>query len=317
MKGVEYIFDKVNFRFREARRTVWRPLLRLLRLLLVSVSLFIVAYILLSLVVDTDTEKRLRRENRMYEKVYPQLRSKEHLLGGALSALQVKDNAIYKDVFHAEAPGVDPIASLGFLFGSDTIPDTRLVSYTRDKADRMLTEAAGVDAAFERFFTLLAAPDFVLPPMEIPVRGLSYPQVGASVGPRFNPFYKAEVRHRGVDLIAPLGMPVYAPAAGQVTGVSNSRRGEGKSVELTHEGGYVTRYTHLSEIAVTQGQNVRKGARIGAVGMSGTAFAPHLHYEVLKDSVVRDPVGYFFASVPAEDFPNMFYMAVHTKQSMD
>ncbi len=317
MKQREYIFDRVNFRFRKVTRSIWRPLRLVLRVLLVSLSLFIVFYVLVSLVVDTDTEKRLRRENRMYEKAYPQLRPSEQLLGGALSALQGKDNSIYEEVFHASSPGVDPIASLDFLFGSDTIPDTRIVTYTMQKADRLLVTAEQVDSAFAHIFASLAAPNFVLPPMEMPLRDISYPQVGASVGPRLNPFYKAEVPHNGIDLIAPRGAPVFAPAAGTVTEVENRRTGEGKSVSISHPGGYVTRYTHLSEIVVSKGQNVAKGKRIGDVGMSGSAFAPHLHYEVLKDGEVQDPVGYFFASVSAADYPNMLFMAAHTRQSMD
>ena len=317
MKEGEYIFDRVNMRFRKVRRSILRPLRRVLWVLLESLSIFTVAYILVSLVVDTDTEKRLRRENRMYEKSIPQMRPREQLLGGALMGLQVKDNSIYKEVFHSASPGVDPIASLDFLFGSDTIPDTRLVTYTKHKADRLLVTADKVDALFEEIFRGLAAPGFVLPPMEMPVRNISYPQVGASVGPRFNPFYKAEVRHNGIDLIAPQGAPVYAPAAGAVTHVSSSQRGEGRVIEITHAGGYVTRYLHLSEVSVNEGQILRKGQRIGAVGMSGTAFAPHLHYEVLRGGVVQDPAGYFFASVPARDYPTMLFMSANTRQSMD
>jgi len=51
--------------------------------------------------------------------------------------------------------------------------------------------------------------------------------------------------------------------------------------------------------------------------MSGQAFAPHLHYEVRKDGLVKDPVGFFFASVSSEEYVNMLYMSVNTLQSMD
>ena len=68
---------------------------------------------------------------------------------------------------------------------------------------------------------------------------------------------------------------------------------------------------------VRAGQRVRAGARIGAVGMSGQAFAPHLHYEVRKDGAGRDPVGFFFASVSPSEYVNMLYMSANTLQSMD
>ena len=74
---------------------------------------------------------------------------------------------------------------------------------------------------------------------------------------------------------------------------------------------------HLSEINVSKGQRVRRGAKIATVGMSGNAYAPHLHYEVLLDGEFRDPVGYLFGSVAPEEYPNFLYMSINTRQSMD
>jgi murein DD-endopeptidase MepM/ murein hydrolase activator NlpD len=68
---------------------------------------------------------------------------------------------------------------------------------------------------------------------------------------------------------------------------------------------------------VSKGRHVRKGARIGYVGVSGNSFAPHLHYEVLRDTVVLDPVNHMFASVTPEEYANMLVMSVATGQSMD
>ena len=53
------------------------------------------------------------------------------------------------------------------------------------------------------------------------------------------------------------------------------------------------------------------------MGISAGVYAPHLHYEVLKDGVVQDPVNYFFASVTPDEYAHMLYMSVSTVQSMD
>jgi murein DD-endopeptidase MepM/ murein hydrolase activator NlpD len=79
----------------------------------------------------------------------------------------------------------------------------------------------------------------------------------------------------------------------------------------------VTRYAHLADIEVRKGRKVRKGDRIGYVGVSGNSFAPHLHYEVLRDTLVLDPVNYLFASVTPEDYVNMLILSASTGQSMD
>ena len=88
-------------------------------------------------------------------------------------------------------------------------------------------------------------------------------------------------------------------------------------VAINHGNGYVTRYAHLADIEVRKGRRVKAGTRIGYVGVSGNSFAPHLHYEVMKDTLVLDPVNHFFASITPEEYLDMMIMAVSTGQSMD
>ena len=292
-------------------------MMKVLRYLLMTVTLAVVAYVLLALVVSTDVEKNLKAENDYYASVYPELESGAELLEDAIAHLQMKDNAIYRDIFNTDSPDADPVSTLDLFFGSDTIPDTKIVGYTATKSDALVAEAGAIEKNFEKIFRVLASSEGALPPMTIPVRDISYPQIGASRGIKLNPFLKAAVQHNGVDIIALQGSPVYASADGTVKSVTRSGKGAGNVVEISHAGGYVTRYAHLSEICVSQGQSVSKGRRIGTVGMSGSAFAPHLHYEVLRDSLVLDPVNHMFASVGPEDYSNMLFMAVNTEQSMD
>ena len=88
-------------------------------------------------------------------------------------------------------------------------------------------------------------------------------------------------------------------------------------VEVSHAGGYKTRYAHLADIGVRTGRKLKKGDRIGYVGVSGNSFAPHLHYEVLRDTLVMDPVNHFFASLDPEEYVNVMIMSVTTGQSLD
>ena len=88
-------------------------------------------------------------------------------------------------------------------------------------------------------------------------------------------------------------------------------------MEIDHGNGYVTRYAHLADIEVRKGRRLKRGDRIGYVGVSGNSFAPHLHYEVLRDTLVMDPVNHMFASVTPEEYVNMLVMSVSTGQSMD
>lgn len=292
-------------------------MMKVLRYLLMTVSLAVLVYLIFALVVSTDVEKSLKSENSYYESVYPELEPGAELLEDALAHLQMKDNAIYRDIFNTDSPEADPVSTLEFLFGSDTIPDTKIVGYTATKSDALMADAEAIEKNFERIIRTLASPQEAFPPMAMPVENISYPQIGASRGMKLNPFLKAEIQHNGLDIIALQGSPVYASADGTVKSVIRSGKGAGNVVEISHAGGYVTRYAHLSEISVSQGQSVRKGRKIGTVGMSGSAFAPHLHYEVFRDSLVLDPVNHMFASVGPEEYANMLFMAVNTEQSMD
>ena len=125
------------------------------------------------------------------------------------------------------------------------------------------------------------------------------------------------MRHNGLDMIAPAGQPVHAAADGVVCNIIKSRKGLGNVVEIDHGNGYMTRYAHLADIEVSKGRKVEKGKRIGYVGVSGNSFAPHLHYEVMRDTLVLDPVNYMFASVTPGDYANILVMSVATGQSMD
>lgn len=313
-----FIFDTENFHFGQVPRQIGQTLVALVVYVFLTFTLAVLVYLAFSLVSRTDTERRLRREIRMYERLYSDLEKREELLGDAIANLQHKDNDIYSLVFHSPgAPMLDPLDRSSAISAADTIPESRLTTYTGDKADALMKQSRIVDATFERIFRALSDTALVLPPMSLPIADITYPQVGASAGRKMNPFYKAYVYHEGLDLIVTRGTPVLAAADGTVTSAVVSRKGQGRTVRISHAGGYETVYAHLESINVYVGQPVRAGDKIGTVGMSGQAFAPHLHYEVRRDGHAKDPVGFFFASVSPTEYVNMLYMSISTLQSMD
>jgi murein DD-endopeptidase MepM/ murein hydrolase activator NlpD len=124
------------------------------------------------------------------------------------------------------------------------------------------------------------------PDMIMPVRGDVTSRFSRS---RFHPILQIFRAHRGVDLSAPAGTRIVAPASGHVTSVGR-RFGYGLTLELAHSGGVVTRYAHLRSANVHLGDSVTLGQGIAAVGSSGLATAPHLHFEVLVHGKNVDPI---------------------------
>ena len=314
--GHKLEYDHENLSLRKAGRRVWSFARTPFLYLLLSLTLTVILYAVLSPFVDTAEEKALKASNERYGSIVPRLERRTDLVRDAITDLQYKDNDIYDRVFHAQAPSVDPMSSADLFFASDTIPDASLVVYAEAKADDLLSRSDEVERMFRSIVLSVADSAFTMPPMTIPVGEISYPQVGASTGMKINPFYKAYVAHKGMDFLVPMSTPVLAAADGVVASVSTSNT-QGKVLVIDHAGGYSTLYAHLESVSVSPGQKVRCGRAVASVGMSGKSYAPHLHFEVLLDGVNMDPAGYIFASVDPEEYANMLYMAEHTTQSMD
>lgn len=121
-------------------------------------------------------------------------------------------------------------------------------------------------------------------PSITPVNGY----LSSGFGWRISPFRHKKSYHEGVDIAAPLGAPVLAPADGIVKVVGRVK-GLGRYVIIAHSKGIETKYGHLRNIRVKKGQRVKKGARIAAVGMTGRTTGAHLHYEVIINGKLINP----------------------------
>jgi murein DD-endopeptidase MepM/ murein hydrolase activator NlpD len=113
---------------------------------------------------------------------------------------------------------------------------------------------------------------------------------------RAHPILHIDRPHEGIDVVAPAGTPIEAPAAGTVTSAGWST-GYGNTVTIDHGFGLVTRYAHASRLLVRPGQRVRRGERIALVGNTGLATGPHLHYEVHVNGKPVDPLRYVLPDV--------------------
>ncbi|MBI2061935.1 MAG: M23 family metallopeptidase [Nitrospirae bacterium] len=107
-------------------------------------------------------------------------------------------------------------------------------------------------------------------------------------GYRRSPYTGLRQFHRGIDMSNSVGTPIIAPADGVV--VYASRKGQyGKLLVLDHGYGYSTRFGHLSELFVTEGQKVKQKQIVAALGNTGVSTGPHLHYEVRVNGIAVDP----------------------------
>jgi murein DD-endopeptidase MepM/ murein hydrolase activator NlpD len=177
-----------------------------------------------------------------------------------------------------------------------TLKNKRMVNpYTKD-LKRIRSEQARSRKAFASWDGARPAQlDFLLP-----VSG----RLSGTFGKKR--FFNEQPRrpHSGLDIAAPKGTPVKAPAAGKVIETGNYFF-NGNTVFIDHGEGLVTMYCHLDSIAVKVGQEVRQGDVIAHVGMTGRVTGPHLHWSVSLNNTRIDP-GLFLsrATLAMLDAPN-------------
>jgi murein DD-endopeptidase MepM/ murein hydrolase activator NlpD len=138
-----------------------------------------------------------------------------------------------------------------------------------------------VEAGLDKVASMVARRDLdqMAFPSRTPIPGA---MISSGFGPRIDPFTGKLAQHPGIDYLAPFGTSILASAGGRVR-----RAGPygtyGRTVEIDHGDGLVTRYGHASQILVRVGDVLLPGQPIATVGSTGRSTGPHLHFEILRD----------------------------------
>ncbi|TFG66928.1 MAG: M23 family metallopeptidase [Gemmatimonadales bacterium] len=245
---------------------------------------------------------RLRVGNRNLSADLDRMESQVSILDQFIDGLSVRDQQIR---LLAGLPYIDPdVQAVGV--GGPLVGDPSHEEFLRlsgNLATRSLAASYDVDKLMRRVELLDASLDEALDSVAVheevfrarpSIRPVQAPDSWISSSfsrSRFHPVLLVNRPHPGIDISARVGTPFLATAAGQVT-FAGTRVGYGKTIEIDHGYGYVTRYAHAASINVKRGQRVRRGEVIGEIGKTGLATAPHLHYEVLVGDRPTNPRDY-------------------------
>jgi murein DD-endopeptidase MepM/ murein hydrolase activator NlpD len=125
--------------------------------------------------------------------------------------------------------------------------------------------------------------------------------VSSSFGVRRDPIIGSAALHSGMDFRTGMGAAVRATASGKVVS-AGWNGGYGRMVEVDHGNGFTTRYAHMSEIDVSAGDRIARGAVVGKSGSSGRSTGPHLHYEVRRNGTALDPLRFIKAGKEVQSY---------------
>jgi murein DD-endopeptidase MepM/ murein hydrolase activator NlpD len=202
----------------------------------------------------------------------------------ALSAL-AKQRQNLLEVAQSEKQNV--AVQVGELEDTSAAAEAALEALVREKQQEEDARRASARRA-----ALLAGES--LPPEPGAPGQLLWPVSGPITSPfgmRMHPVYGRPILHAGIDIAAAQGTTIAAAADGRVI-VAGTQGDCGKMVAIDHHGGLSTIYCHMSQIFVGVGQDVQRGQAIGAVGMTGDATGPHVHFQVMQDGHPVDPMSF-------------------------
>ncbi len=183
-----------------------------------------------------------------------------------------------------DAPPPDPtVGGTGGGGASDrSAPSVASFAEMSTRLNELTEKSRELTGVFDKQRSLLATT-----PSVWPVRGY----LSAGFGNRDDPFTGLRDFHPGLDIAAPLGTKILAPADGTVI-FAGVKGGYGNAVTIDHGRGIATHYGHLDAFNVRVGQQVRRGSVLGFVGSTGRSTAPHLHYEVWLNGSNQNPLLY-------------------------
>lgn len=324
MARIKYYYDTETCKYERVKVKTQDVILNFLGLASLIIGCAVGLLMLYNNYFESPKELRLRNEVADLEHYYNTLSEDVAKMDEIIAALENRDDNIYRIVLGAE-PIDTEIRNAG-VGGAERYADIR--SSSTEFRDEILRISENVDKLKRKIYIQSKSYDeivelaenkeklFAAIPAIQPVSNEELIRLASGFGYRVHPVYKVKKLHTGIDFSAPIGTPIYATADGDIEEVNVSFSGYGKTLIIDHGFGFKTRYAHMHEFAVKEGEKVKRGQVIGYVGNTGTSTASHLHYEVIKNGSKINPVHYFFNDLNPDEYEKIVELASIENQSL-
>lgn len=314
-----YYLDTASLSVKKVNVSMKQRLLKILRYLVIGIFFFGISFFVSSYFFESPREKELSNDLHVAEAQYRYLSNRVDQLEAVLNDIHTRDQDLYRMIFEAEPPAQKAVLRNNYGdFKENTI--SKAIIQTSEKVDRLANELYSQSLSLDQIFDLARQKEKRMSciPAIYPVNKYQS-RMSSGFGQRFHPLYKTLRMHTGVDIAAPQGTPVYATGDGKVTVAARNMpgySGYGIVCRINHGFGYESLYAHLSRLAVSPGQTVKRGDIVGYVGSTGASRGSHLHYEVLVNGNRVNPVYYFFIDISPEEFLEIFEKSKEINQSL-
>jgi murein DD-endopeptidase MepM/ murein hydrolase activator NlpD len=240
-----------------------------------------------------------------------------------LANIEKRDNNLYRVYFEASPipedqrrAGFGGVNRYGYLEGFES---SDIIVNTTERLDILTKELVIQSKSLDEIELLAKNKESLLSsiPSIQPVSSSDLKRMASGYGYRIDPFIKKRTMHWGMDFSAITGTPIYATGDGRISRADARAVGFGNHVRIDHGFGYVSIYAHMDKIVVRRGNRVKRGDLIGYVGNTGRSVAPHLHYEIVKDSRKINPINFYSGSLSPIEFEELVNQASQENQSLD
>lgn len=323
MARIKYYYDTETCKYERIKISRWDMFLNSLGVFTLSLVLAVVLYIISSTFFESPQVSLLKKENKELLIYYKDMQKDLANMDKMILSLQDRDDNIYRVIFEADPiPGTVRQAGVG---GTDRYRALReesleredLVISTLEKIDKMKKQMYIQTKSYDDIELMARNKSVMMAsiPSIQPINNTDLNRLASGYGMRMHPILKYRRMHAGIDFSAPQGTPIFATGDGVVE-FAEFNKTSGNVITINHGYGYKTKYLHMSNFAVRNGQKVKRGDVIGYVGNTGLSKAPHCHYEVWKDGNHVNPVNFFYNDVNDEEYDKLLELATKENESL-
>ena len=320
MRKTKFRFNPETLEYEKVSNTLLIQIARVFGFISLAVVIGIISFLI---VYNGESTEALKNQLADYEIQVKLLEKKSLDMQTKLDDLSSMDDHVYREIF-----GADPISNDIRKAGTggsdkyislDQLRDGEKIKKLHQRLDNMENQSKIQQKSYEKLIVMAKNKSKMLAsiPAIQPVSNKNLRRIASGFGYRIDPIYRTRKMHKGLDFSAPTGTKIYATGDGVIKKVKRARWGYGTHVVIDHGYGYTSLYGHMSRASVKQGQRVKRGQQIGLVGSTGKSTGPHLHYEVAKNGVQVNPIGYFYNDLTTEQYEEIIKLSSNPNQSFD